>query len=916
MKYQRSDRRIRTRRYFVTGWVVLAIVALLVVGYSYLKRLKDPVLPAIKAIPESTVCLMEFKNTLSLWDRLHEKNNLWKELQCLSFVSDLNRGLQALDSLANTDDDVADILTQNPLYVAWVPDRAVYRYLFAITLNGPHREKLVDEFMRAHFSQGNTILSHQFLKNEIFEIYKAGKLICAYTVYQGVLIIGETSGVVESSLSTLLTKISMENDADFMRLNAAAGKNVEANIYIRNTYLDNLVSGYFTGMQYRKIKFLSLTGDMVGLDLTVKNDELLFAGYALSGKKDQLLNRVFSGQSPQPIELTDICPANTAVLTFWGVSNANAYVQNYTDFVKTHFHRHAFNELKAYYDTTYEINISEKFLNQIGNQFACVVTENPNIENPFNYYGVFKARHMGNFKQTLADMSVVPEEQFLARRDSFAIRKFLPVNFLKDFFGTMFDALDTAYYTTIRDYVVIGQSPLSLDLFVSGYLSGKTLQKNLNYIDFSDNVADEANFCLYTNIRKSFGLWLPLFNKKLQSDFLRNETAMKNFQALALQFTSDNSKFFLNAYIKHNSDYVEENPAVWEYHADTSISGKISVITDPRDSTKKIVFFDASNNIYLLGRNGQLIWKKQIREAPLSKVFVTSLKKDNKYYLIFNTKNLIYTFDLLGNKPDYSPLKLPYPASTAITLINYRGNDDYRIIIPCTNQKIYNYLLNGKPTPGWNNYRTEAILQQPVEYVRFQDKDMMIAVDKNGKVYFLSRNGTLLIKNKQAFIKGKNSRFYIHKDGKKQYLLTTDRKGKMIFISGNGKIDVVTLQPFSENHYFLVGDFDLDKWNDFIFFDMGKVIVYNHVKKKIFEARLKGNPAGKPQYAGLSRSKFQLVFPDSACSHLVLLNNKGMEELLNYPLGSPEIEITSLFGKNSRSILVSDSNTLLNYIIN
>ncbi|HOV10452.1 MAG TPA: hypothetical protein PLT47_07770 [Bacteroidales bacterium] len=916
MKYQRSDRRIRTRKYLFTGVAVLALVALLVVGYSYLKRLKDPVTPAINAIPESTVCLIEFKNTLSLWDRLQEKNHVWKELQCLSFLSDLNSGLQQLDSLANADDDISSILTQNPLYMAWVPDRAVYRYLFAINLNGPHREKLVDEFMRLHFSQGNTILSHQFLKNEIFEIYKAGKLSCAYTVYQGIFIIGETSGVVESSLSTLLTKISMENDPDFMRLNAAAGKNVDANIYIRNTYFDNLVSAYFTGMQYRNIKFLSLTGDMVALDMTVKNDELIFAGYALSDKKDQLLNRVFGDQAPQSNELTAICPANTAVMAFWGVDNAFAYVQNYTDFIKTHFHRHAFNELAAYYDTTYGINISEKFLKQIGNQFAYVVTENPNIDNPYSHYGVFKARHMGKFKQALADLSVFPEEQSLARRDSFAIRKFLPVNFLKDFFGTMFEPLDTAYYTTIRDYVVIGQSPLSLDLFVSGYLSGKTLEKNHNYIDFSDNVSDEANFCLYTNIRKSFGIWLPLFNKKLQAEFLKNETALKNFQALALQFTSDQNRFYLNAYVKHNREYVEENPAIWEYRADTAINSLISVITDPRDSTKKIIFFDASNNIYLLGRNGQLIWKKQIREAPLSKVFVTNLKKDNKYYLIFNTKNHIYTFDLNGNKPDYSPLRLPYPASTAITIINYRGNDDYRIIIPCINQKIYNYLLNGKPTPGWYNFRTEAILQHPVDYVRFQDKDMMIAADKNGKVYFISRNGTLLMKNKQPFIKGRNSRFYIHNDGKKQYLLTTDRKGKMIFVSGNGKIDVVTLQSFSENHYFLTGDFDLDKKNDFIFFDNGKVTVYNHFKKKIFETRLKGNPAGEPHYASLNKNKFQVVFPDSACSHLVLLNNKGVEELLNYPLSSPVIEVTSLFGKNSRSILVADSNTLLNYIIN
>lgn len=916
MKYQRYDTRIKIKKYILISAAALVGAAILFIGYSYLKRLKDPVVPAIKAIPESTVCLIEIKNTLALWDRISQKNHIWKELQCLGFARELHSKISLIDSLAKSNKDIADIFSNNTLYMAWVPDRADYRYLFTINLNGPHNEKLVDDFMHKHFSSGSLFTSYQFLNNEIFEIHKARKISCAYTVYQGIFIIAETSGVIESSLSALLTKISIENEPDFIRLNASSGKNVDANIFIKNTYFDNLISDFFSRKQSGEMKLLSLSGNMVSLDLTIKNDELLFAGYGLSGDPGQLLNKLFRDQTPQQTELTGICPANTALMAFWGLNNAVGYVKSYTDFMNANFHKRSFDNICSYYDTTYGITISESFLQQIGNQFAFVVTENHDIDKPYRYYGIFKADDIDEFQKSLKEISVSPEEQNLALRDSFAIRKLKPIGFLKSFFGKMFEPLDTAYYTSIKDYIVISDSPLSLDLFVSGFLSGKTLEKNRNYIDFSDNVSDEANFCLYTNIRKSYGLLLPLFDNKLSEAFSKNENSLKNIQAVAFQLSADKNKFFLNAYVKHNSGYVEENPAVWEFPADTAINGKISVITDPRDSTKKILFFDASDNLYLLGRNGQLIWKKQIKEPPLSSVFITNLKKDNKYYIVFNTKNHIYIFDLKGEMPDFSPVKLPYPASTAITLIDYQRKNDYRIIIPCKNQKIYSYLINGKPTPGWNNYRTEAILQKPVEYFRFHNKDVVIATDKNGKVYFINRQGTLLIKNTQPFIKAKNSNFFIHTNKNKQYLLTTDRKGKIIFISENGKIDVVTLKLFSENHFFLTGDFDVDNRDDFIFFDEGKVFVYNHDKKKILEEALNGQPGGKPSYIRLDKNRFQVIFPDSSCTHLVFLNNKGINEHLNYTLNNPDFEINSLFGKSSKSILVADSNILLNYVIN
>ncbi|HOY33423.1 MAG TPA: hypothetical protein PKW80_16205 [Bacteroidales bacterium] len=902
------------KKYALISVAAISIIVALFFGYSYIKRLKDPVIPAIKAIPESTVCLIEVRNTLALWERINSKNQIWKELLCLSFASELNSKILLMDSLAKNNYDIVQIFTQNPLYIAWAPDRAEYRCLYTINMNGPHQEKLIDDFMHKHFSSGTVFTTHRFLENEIYEIHKANKILCAYTVYKGIFIIAETSGLVETSLSALLTEISIENNPGFTRLNASSGKKVDANIFIKNNYVDNLISRFLSGKHSAILKQLSLSGDMASLDLTVKNNELLFTGYAITGDPGQMLNKVFRNQTPQQIELTAICPANTAMMTFWGTENTLNYIRNYTDFLASNFHKRSFSDMCSYYDTTYNIDINKDFLQHIGNQYALIITENPNTSNPYRYYGIFRARQIDEFRNALKNISSAPDERSQVNRDSFAIRKLRPLHFLKDFFGGLFTHLDTAYYTTINDYVVIGESPVSLDMYVSAYLSGKTLEKNQNYINFSDNVSDKTNFCLYTNIRRSFRLLTPMFNRKLSDAFNSNEVFLKNFQALAFQLTTDKNKFFLNAYVRHNKEYIEENPSVWEYNADTTISGNISVITDPRDSTKKILFFDVAGNLYMLNRNGQLIWKKNIKEPPLSKVFIANLKKNNKFYLVFNTKNHIYIFEPDGKMPEFSPVKLPYPASTAITLIDYQGKNDYRIIIPCENQIIYNYLVDGKPTPGWNNFRTGAVLKKPVEYFRFKDKDILIATDKNGKVYFINRKGNLVIKSTKDFIKAKNSRFYVHNIQKKQYLLTTDRKGKLVFISENGKIDIVTLRFFSENHFFLTGDFNMDKKDDFIFFDKGKAIVYDHGKKKIFEAETGGDPAASPLYKKIN-NKFQIVFPSTDCSHLVFLNNKGFFEYKNYILSNPFFELSNLFGKNSNSILAADSSLLLNYII-
>jgi hypothetical protein len=113
----------------------------------------------------------------------------------------------------------------------------------------------------------------------------------------------------------------------------------------------------------------------------------------------------------------------------------------------------------------------------------------------------------------------------------------------------------------------------------------------------------------------------------------------------------------------------------------------------------------------------------------------------------------------------------------------------------------------------------------------------------------------------------------------------------------------------------LYGDFNNDGKNDFIFFDQGKIFVYNQYKIKIFESFNKYEPGGQPLYLRLSTTKFYIIYPDKNVSRLIIMNDQGFMETDDYTMGNKEIEINGLLSKKVSSIIVSDSSRLLNYII-
>ena len=103
-----------------------------------------------------------------------------------------------------------------------------------------------------------------------------------------------------------------------------------------------------------------------------------------------------------------------------------------------------------------------------------------------------------------------------------------------------------------------------------------------------------------------------------------------------------------------------------------------------------------------------------MKEIPFSKVYVVvPNKKDKKGYLVFNSKEVIYILGLDGKEPKINQIKIPFIATSSMSI--NENNHRYEIVIPCLNQKIYNFTLNGKKTIGWNNIIAQAPINKPVD---------------------------------------------------------------------------------------------------------------------------------------------------------------------------------------------------------
>jgi hypothetical protein len=521
---------------------------------------------------------------------------------------------------------------------------------------------------------------------------------------------------------------------------------------------------------------------------------------------------------------------------------------------------------------------------------------------------------LGFAKKQQRTLSYYKRTYQLDSETSFDIYR-LPENRLPEkLFGSFFKDASSAYFTFIDNYMVMGPNINALSEFIQESVLGKTLNSNQNYQENKEFLSNKANFFFYTSTPKANRFITSFLSEELQSEIKNHKESVNKFQAVGLQLTSNRNLIYNNLFIEYDPVLETAPQTDWESRIDTCFRHKPYLVKNHYTKENEIFVQDIENQIYLVNPAGRILWKKALDSQIVGKVEQIDLFKNNKLQYLFATKKHLHLIDRNGNYVKNYPVRLKAEAARGIAIFDYDKNKNYRIFIPCKNQRIYAYSKEGKIITGWNSAKAENPITCEIQHFRVGGKDYIVYADKY-RVYILNRRGVERVKLKKQFSKSEKNPFYLEKQYNR--LVTSDTNGNIHYIYFNGKVESKSFVQLSDAHYFTAADLNSDGKNEYLFADYNFLKIFDASGNQKLEKKFDSEISYRPHVYKFSRRNIEIGICIENENKIYLIDKDGNHHK-GFPLkGNTEFSIGfAKSGAKSFNLYVGDNrNFLLNYSV-
>ena len=628
---------------------------------------------------------------------------------------------------------------------------------------------------------------------------------------------------------------------------------------------------------------LSFNG-IAALDVLLKPDIFVMNGYSVPTDSSSSL-RPLKYQLPVNNTIINVLPFNTNLMLHYGMSDFLSFWEEFAD-----------KELVDRWNNDLHARIDEELIGSISEVAICDVGPS---SSPVFVARVNDPTCVARFMEKLDSRYGILENIV---NQGYAIKKINVKGFVPDVFGYCFSEVSSCSYSFVDQYLVIANDIQEVQDVISCYRSGRTFDLSESFISFQTHMIESSNITLFVSCADNLKFINRHIGGELASLLKQNVSSSKD-----LVYTCFN--------LRKKTSETEDANVLWKVNLDSPMQGNPSIVPDHASNKNAVVVFDSKNQMYLIDSHGNIRWKRGVSETPISAVEVVDFNRNGQIQYLFNTANYLFLVDCDGNDVLGYPRRLLCEASNGLSVFDYEGYKNYRVMVCGTDKFVYNYDLHGEETEGWNRHRTEALVTQPVKHVVADNKDFIIVTDVNGSVRILDRQGRIRIPLKSDMKKSQYADFYENKTNHKGVILTSDDTGQLLYIANDGGLARTDFGTFSENHCFLYEDFNGDDNLDFIYLDDNKLHVFDRYKKELFSYEFDCEIKTKPVFYQLSRNKKILVFVSESAHEIYLLDMKGNMEVVSGLSGESGFAIGSLKGNNEVNLVWGNGNSLLNYLI-
>ncbi|MEX0813968.1 MAG: DUF3352 domain-containing protein [Chitinophagales bacterium] len=824
------------------------------------------------ALPPSTTFFMEIES----WSDFNKKftaTNYYQELSTTGAVSQLLRQTEIMDQILARPDSGASLFDNRKLLIqAALTNAGEFDYLYLLETKNLNKASFIS-FIKKLGSQ-RKIEERHYKGISIFEAStNLGMLTIAY--HKGILMACFTPFMVEEAIEQLNKSSWLKSDADFQSLNALSSSGTGIRVYIKASD-EALLSELLIDQERNDLKqFVRNFASWIQLELSMEQSVLAINGYTAAGDTNFLSK--FAALQPGEMEAGRILPVNTAVFL-------NIHAPLLSESESEEFPYHSY------------------FATWVGHSrgFAILETLDDQWERTLLYY--IQCTDSERARESLKEVTELQNQTFSQDYNGYSIGR-LSGNNYAELLSVPNAGLRDPYYTLIGDFVLLANSLEELKKIISKYLNGNTLSRDRNYLAFNKQISSNSNFTLHIQPGYSFQLLKSLLNANLSKALTDNEKDWKNFEFGALQFSNFKGLFFTNGILQYNQKQdVQVGSAkekLWTQELDAELSKGPFILTNHTNGALEILVQDKNNQIYLINRNGKLLWKKELQGQIFGdEVFQLDYYKNGKLQMVFNSESHIYLIDREGNNVAGFPLKLPVNSSNGLLLTNYDNKHIYRYFMAGRN-RIYGFYQSGKPLPGWSPKVRAGTITQPLEYCQIKGIDYIIAANEEGELFYFDRRGEkkvppILTKTEFdfpfAFIENPEAFKLYNFSKEKQQLFVVDMEGAFKTLDFND-----TLSFFDFNAF----DLDGDGNTEIVFTDTNTIYVYNSTLQLLetisSPIAIDSRPFQLDNKLGfLSKASGQIFLLDEQYSTTELFPLKGHSKFI----------IEDLF-KNGNQILIS-----------
>ncbi len=738
----------------------------------------------------------------------------------------------------------------------------------------------------------NLLTSH-FKGIEIYTLHSPkGNISIAQ--HKGLLLAGKYSFLIEYAITQVNDFGSnLTHEKAFRKAEQSALKQGDLTLYINYSDWSLLSATFLDETRNKETRNLQKFASWTSVDMNFEPEQLTLKGYTHPHPDNLLLQALSNEKQPESTKIARILPDHTAIMTCIGV-------QNFTSFYKK-------------ITRGEDANFRKYFLPWLGEEIAYVITEPHGNSIESEQFALMQVRDEKQAEELLAKYAKKWRKSAPEMYMNFQILKLPEANLLRPIFGEALNPIQYPHYTLIDDYALFANSRSALKLWIDKYTIGKTLAKEPHYLKFANGLTETSGLYLYFNTPRMQQLLKNYFNDEADKTLDSQYVNYGKFSPAGIQLLGFNKAFFTNGLIPYQEQELAPTSIVWKADLDAGAIIPPKVVKNQTSGELEIIVQDAMFQLYLIGKDGNIRWKRQLDSPILSEIHEIDIHADDRSQLMFNTADMMYLIRHDGKDVE----RKGYPrrlrnVTNGMAIFDYYGNKDYRLFIGDVAGNIFGYEKDGQPLTGWSPKEDIGQLELPVQHFLAEKKDYHIALNKRGDLHLLDRRGehhVAPVNLEGSFLSG-----FDYDVSKKPYRITVvDETGIARIANLTGKFFRMRFKVGDNTSVkFAYDDVVEDERKDYVLLSGNSIAVYKHsdlvfeqqlpdVQEDIFTIKMPGK--SKKNIGTLSATKRQIY----------LLDEQG-QPYPNFPLaGTTRFEVSDLFGEGKDVLTVADGAVIYAY---